>query len=225
MERPRAILGSSWRISTPGCSNRVPRISASAAMWNLLCRRNDCSELLPPCNGKRSDCNGEKSAWGKGIAGFGGIIGIHSTFSTGKDAPEAYIAKAREMGLDFILFTEDFASMTPEKWKQLKALCEKQSDKQFLALPGIEYRDEIDRRFLSVPISTGRSRAIFPPTANGSSTRNAWYDFFNMAMHGPFLREAESLSATGHSGFMTPGRSTPTSAASRLKRRSPNTWR
>lgn len=131
--------------------------------------------------------NGEKTDWGEGNAGFGGIIGIHSNLSTGKDAPEAYIAKAREMGLNFILFTEDFASMTPEKWNQLKAACEKEVTTNFIAMPGIEYRDAIDRRYFVGPSFSFPKPGYLSADGKRIIDMSAWFDFFNAGMHGPFL--------------------------------------
>ena len=140
----------------------------------------------PTIQWKEVGLNGEKSAWGKGNGGFGGIIGIHSTLSTGKDAPEAYIAKAREMGLDFLLFTEDLASMTPDKWKQLKAICEKRSDKRFLAMPGIEYRDKIDRRYFVGPNFNWPKPGYLSSDGKRIVDPGAWFYFFDMGLHCPF---------------------------------------
>ena len=68
---------------------------------------------------------------------YKGFIGIHSTFSDGEDTPEDFVRVAKNKGYDFIVFTENYDSMTPEKWQQLTEVCRRLSDDKFLAIPGL----------------------------------------------------------------------------------------
>jgi len=68
-----------------------------------------------------------------------GVIGPRTTYSSGKATPEQYVAKAKELGLDFIVFLEDFAEMEREDFDKLRADCERLTTSDFVAVPGITY--------------------------------------------------------------------------------------
>ena len=42
-----------------------------------------------------------------------GVIGPRTSYSTGVSSPDEYVNKAKQLGLDFIFFLEDFASLKP----------------------------------------------------------------------------------------------------------------
>lgn len=77
-----------------------------------------------------------------------GVIGAHSTLSDGKATPEALIAKAKALGLNWIGFTERLEKFSPEKWTQLRKLCKDATTPQFSALPGLDYADQNGTRYV-----------------------------------------------------------------------------
>ena len=81
---------------------------------------------------------------------YKGLIGAHSSLTDGKSSPEEMIAAAKKAGYDFIAFTEDFAGISEEKWKQLLAACDKahEADASFIAYPGLDFMDEAGNRCL-----------------------------------------------------------------------------
>ena len=77
-----------------------------------------------------------------------GVIGAHSTLSDGKATPEALIAKAKVLGLNWIGFTERLEQFSPEKWAQLRKTCKDATSPQFSALPGLDYADQNGTRYV-----------------------------------------------------------------------------
>lgn len=75
------------------------------------------------------------SAW----KSFKGVVGARTVYSTGASTPDEYVAKARAMGLDYIIFLEDFAALKAIGYKHLQADCRRLTYKDFLAIPGITY--------------------------------------------------------------------------------------
>ena len=67
---------------------------------------------------------------------FRGLIGARSAFSIGRGTVGEYAAAAREAGLDFVAFLEDFTELTPEELKQLNETCRVHSGDDLLLVPG-----------------------------------------------------------------------------------------
>lgn len=67
-----------------------------------------------------------------------GLIGLHTTFGRGKNSVGELSQKAKELGYDFAIFTDEDTMLTEEEWKRLKEECARNSDPNFLALPGVE---------------------------------------------------------------------------------------
>jgi hypothetical protein len=67
---------------------------------------------------------------------FKGLIGAQTTHSGGEGTVEEYAAAAKDAGLDFVIFLEVFANLTPEKLQQLGEECKKHSDETLRLLPG-----------------------------------------------------------------------------------------
>ena len=86
------------------------------------------------------DKAGYKGAYGKHC--FVGLVGAKSSLSSGTGTPEQFIEAARKVGYDFIGFTEDLDKLTPDKFKQLGAVCKAASTETFKAYPGFAYLDE-----------------------------------------------------------------------------------
>lgn len=70
-----------------------------------------------------------------------GVIGPRTTCSSGSSTPDEYVRKARAAGLDFIVFLDDFASLNPGGFEQLKRDCRRLSTADFLAVPGVTYEN------------------------------------------------------------------------------------
>ena len=70
-----------------------------------------------------------------------GIIGPRTTYSSGASTPDEYVAQAKQAGLDFLIFLEDFAALKPGGFERLEADCRRLSDGAFLAVPGITYQN------------------------------------------------------------------------------------
>ena len=49
-----------------------------------------------------------------------GVIGPRTTYSAGVSSPDDYVKKAKELGLDFIVFLEDFAALKSGGFDKLK---------------------------------------------------------------------------------------------------------
>jgi hypothetical protein len=75
---------------------------------------------------------------------FGGLIGAHSTLSSGSNSPAQWCKEAKKRGLSYLVFTEDLSLMSKAKWAELVSACEKASDEKFSAVAGLEYKDEND---------------------------------------------------------------------------------
>ena len=75
---------------------------------------------------------------------YSGLIGIYSALSKGSGGVANYIYAARDLGFDFVVFTEDYLAMNEKKWNKLVSECSLNSNENFLAMPGLEYRDKRD---------------------------------------------------------------------------------
>ena len=70
-----------------------------------------------------------------------GLIGARTELSTGNGTVEDYVAAAKQAGLDFIVFLEQFPQIDQQNWSQLLRECERLSDDDFAAIPGLTYGD------------------------------------------------------------------------------------
>ncbi|HIE55523.1 MAG TPA: hypothetical protein EYP90_10135, partial [Chromatiaceae bacterium] len=73
---------------------------------------------------------------------FKGVIGIHSDISDGHASVEDFCKVARQLGYDFLVFTEASELMDERKWEALVRACQVASDENFIAIPGLEIRDK-----------------------------------------------------------------------------------
>jgi hypothetical protein len=88
---------------------------------------------------------------------FIGIIGVHSSYSNiklndyggGVGSVAEYCERAKKLGYSYLVFTEDFRAMDPTKWDQLVADCKAQTTDDFIAIPGLEYKDTWDNSFIA----------------------------------------------------------------------------
>jgi hypothetical protein len=85
---------------------------------------------------------------------FKGIVGVQTELSGGKGKVEDYARIARSLGLDFIVFLEDFANLPRERWEELVKECEAVSGKDFLAVPGFRFMDGYGNHYFSCGFRT-----------------------------------------------------------------------
>ncbi|MHB9023931.1 MAG: hypothetical protein ACYC7E_07095 [Armatimonadota bacterium] len=85
---------------------------------------------------------------------FKGLIGARSAYSVGKGTVAEYVAAAKKSGYAWIVFSEVYEKMTEDKWNRLVADCARETKltgaaDDFLAIPGLEYPDQVGDRFIS----------------------------------------------------------------------------
>lgn len=76
-----------------------------------------------------------------------GVIGARTAYSTGTGTVAEWVAAARQQGLGFLVFLEDFAAMTPAKLEALKHDCAAATHADFTAVPGFTIDDEIGNHY------------------------------------------------------------------------------
>lgn len=117
-----------------------------------------------------------------------GLIGAQSTLSGGPESVAALSRAARAAGLSFLGFTERLDRLDPKKWARLQAECKRQSDDHFLAIPGIEARDEAGNRIFAL----GWAAFPKPPSITSDGRRIADnYRFWKTSFGGRFVGYAE----------------------------------
>lgn len=79
---------------------------------------------------------------------FKALIGAHTAYSDGQGTVAEFAQAAREAGYSCLVFTENFADLTPEEWQQLRRDCAAVSDGNFVALAGLDLADPYGNRFL-----------------------------------------------------------------------------
>jgi len=77
---------------------------------------------------------------------FRGLIGAKTGYSSGNAGVEAYAKAAAYLGLDFLVFLDDFEQLTPEKLEQLKADCDRFSTDKLRLFPGFSITNNIGNR-------------------------------------------------------------------------------
>jgi len=70
---------------------------------------------------------------------FPGVIGVYTKYSGGKYSVEDFAKKAKDLGLKFIIFTDRIKNN--KDWGLLKEECKRVSDKNFVAILGVEFED------------------------------------------------------------------------------------
>jgi hypothetical protein len=89
---------------------------------------------------QKFDSEGENS---KGMRSFRGLIGARTATSGGQGTVAEYRQAGLKAGLDYLVFLEDFAQLTPDKYKSFGEECKKNSDAQFTCIPGVAVDDNI----------------------------------------------------------------------------------
>ncbi len=139
-----------------------------------------------------------------------GVIGLHSTLSDGRATPEALIAKAKASGLQWVAFTEKLEAFanekwnkraintgtlasagesketnSPDKWEQLRKICKEASTDNFTAVPGLDYADNTEDRWVAF------GDFEWPPEKVFSSDKKKisdpmWQYAIGLAANGPY---------------------------------------
>ena len=68
---------------------------------------------------------------------YRGIIGVRPSPGAGHATVAAFCRAARQLGLNFLVFTPDYARMSVAKWRRLKRQCRAGSTANFVAMPGL----------------------------------------------------------------------------------------
>ncbi len=76
-----------------------------------------------------------------------GVVGPRTSYSSGKATADAWVHKAKAAGLAWIVFLEEFSSLSNENFQKLKADCSRLSSAQFEALPGFTIDDEVGNHY------------------------------------------------------------------------------
>ena len=81
---------------------------------------------------------------------FKGLVGAHSAFSDGQGSVDDFAAEAKKAGYSVIVFAENFEKLSHADFDKLLAACEKNSNDDFVCLPGIDIMDPDNNHFLIV---------------------------------------------------------------------------
>lgn len=76
-----------------------------------------------------------------------GVVGARTRHSTGSADVAEWARQAKAVGLDYLVFLEEFTEMTHEGLETLKRECAAVSDDAFLAVPGYVIDDEIGNHY------------------------------------------------------------------------------
>ncbi|MCL5674922.1 MAG: hypothetical protein M1501_04180 [Candidatus Omnitrophica bacterium] len=79
---------------------------------------------------------------------YRGLIGVKTTFSTGKNTVRQYAQEAQKLGLNFLVFMDNFSQLTPVKFKQLKEECKKYSNDKLKLFAGFSIKNNIGNHML-----------------------------------------------------------------------------
>jgi hypothetical protein len=67
------------------------------------------------------------------------LIGAQSSLTGGANTVAEMCARAKELGYEGVVFTEDAEALTDEAWGELVEQCEKATDERFLAIAGVRF--------------------------------------------------------------------------------------
>jgi len=79
---------------------------------------------------------------------FHGVIGARTSYSVGASTAAEYAEAARAAGLDFVIFAEPLASISPEDFAKLKDECRSLGGDDLLLLAGLDCEDETGNHYV-----------------------------------------------------------------------------
>jgi hypothetical protein len=88
-----------------------------------------------------------------------GLLGAKTAYSSGTGTVSEFAAAAREAGLDFVVFMEDFDRLTEEEFRQLRSECSIHSDEALELIPGFTIDSNIGNRVFHI----GQDAEWLPP--------------------------------------------------------------
>ncbi|MBI2193187.1 MAG: hypothetical protein HYU36_14500 [Planctomycetes bacterium] len=114
-----------------------------------------------------------------------GVIGAHSTLSDGGAAPDAFIAKAKSLRLQWLAFTERLEDFSKGKWESLRKTCKEASTPNFAALPGLDYADAAGARYVVFGDFDWPPEKVFSPDQKRIVEPTWWFNI-QCAPNGPY---------------------------------------
>ena len=94
---------------------------------------------------------------------YRGLVGLHTTLSSGKGEVKDFVGAAKKAGCNWIIFTEDYEKMDQEKWQVLQNECKANSDSDFLAIPGLQFKDQPGNNIIVFGEMAFPSRKLWEP--------------------------------------------------------------
>ena len=113
-----------------------------------------------------------------------GVVGPRTTCSSGKATPDAWAEKARAANLAWVVFLEEFSSLSAENFQKLKADCARLSSPQFEAIPGFTIDDEVGNHYFYFGTSFPYPEATFL-TPDGKRFRSRDAELISRQPHIP----------------------------------------
>ena len=110
---------------------------------------------------------------------YRGLIGARTRYSTGQGTVEEYAAAAKEAGLDFVVFLEEFGKkggLTEKKYRKLEADCKRLSDDKLFLLPGFSFRNNIGNHMFAYGLDITWPTNTQFVGANGDELRHQCFD-------------------------------------------------
>ncbi len=90
---------------------------------------------------------------------FKGVVGARTSRSlSGKGSVEDYVKSAREAGLDYLVFLEDYNDLTDAEWETMLSECAAARAEGFIAYPGITFKDNYGGHWFAF----GEEMSLFP---------------------------------------------------------------
>ncbi|MGA2618751.1 MAG: hypothetical protein ABSF26_14145 [Thermoguttaceae bacterium] len=80
---------------------------------------------------------------------YRGLVGARTRYSSGKGTVEQYAAAAKEAGLDFVVFLEEFSHLTEPIYRRLEEDCRKFSTDHLLLVPGFTFQNNIKNQMFA----------------------------------------------------------------------------
>ncbi|MBT4816528.1 MAG: hypothetical protein HON70_12545 [Lentisphaerae bacterium] len=112
------------------------------------------------------------------------LAGARTAYSGGVGTVKEYCAAARSAGYQAVLFSERLDQLTAPDWDRLREECQNASDRDFLALPGIDYETMQGDEYVAF------GEFDFPKApglAAGGKRIDDTYNFWGSQMHHGFI--------------------------------------
>ncbi|MBR2839653.1 MAG: hypothetical protein IKE55_12775 [Kiritimatiellae bacterium] len=110
----------------------------------------------------------------RGFRVYRGVVGPRTVYSGGKSTAAEYVAKAKSLGLDYIVFLEDLNRLSAADFEKLRDFCREASDDSFSAWAGYTYEKDNGNHqyaFSNEPIYPGKKILT-----QGRKFRSLWFD-------------------------------------------------